>query len=151
MKTQSIGGLKIQPIGLDTATEYVVELARNRRSAQVHLANAYTIALADRDDAYRQILNRGIVFADGKPITWFSHLSRQTPPIRQVRGPQLFLDVLDKGRASGVRHFLLGSTDEVLQRMRNHLVARFSGWKSSACTAPHSVRRLPRKSRTRMR
>lgn len=127
MKTQSIGGLEIQSARLDLAAEYVVELARSRTCTPVHLANAYTIALADRDETYRQLINRGIIFADGKPITWFSRLSRQTPQIRQVRGPQLFLDVLDVGRSSGVRHFLLGSTEEVIESLRGRLAERFAG------------------------
>jgi N-acetylglucosaminyldiphosphoundecaprenol N-acetyl-beta-D-mannosaminyltransferase len=124
---QSIGGLKFRPVGHNAAAEYVVELARTRGCAHIHLANAYTIALADRDEAYRRLINEGVVFADGKPITWFSRLARQRPMIRQVRGPQLFLDVLDIGRPSGVRHFLLGSTDEVLGQMRLSLAERFEG------------------------
>ena len=127
VKTQSIGGLEFQPTGPVEAAAYVVDLARTRRCTHVHLANAYTIALADRDDAYRQLINRGIVFADGKPIAWVSRLTRRTPRIQQVRGPQLFLDVLDFGRSAGVRHFLLGSTDELLERLRSRLAERFEG------------------------
>ena len=124
--TQSIGGLDFQRAGPDAAAKYVVELARTRSCAHVHLANAYTIALADRDDGYRRLINQGVVFADGKPITWFSRLTRQAPQIRQVRGPQFFLDVLDIGRSFGLRHFLLGSTDDVLERMRCRLAERFA-------------------------
>jgi len=127
VQTQWIGGLEFQPTGPNAAAKYLVELAVSRGCAHVHLANAYTISLGDRDDTYRQLLNRGIVFADGKPITWLSRLTGQTPAIRQVRGPQLFLDVLDIGRYSGVRHFLLGSTDERLERMRGRLAERFAG------------------------
>lgn len=125
--TQSIGGLCFQPAGPDAAAEYVVGLARAHSCTHVHLANAYTIALADRDGAYRQLINDGVVFADGKPLTWFSRLTRQTPRIHQVRGPQLFLDVLDIGRSSGVRHFLLGSTHESLERMRSRLTTCLEG------------------------
>jgi N-acetylglucosaminyldiphosphoundecaprenol N-acetyl-beta-D-mannosaminyltransferase len=127
IETQSIGGLEFQPIGPDAAAEYVVELARTRSCAHVHLTNAYTIALADQDGDYRQLLNKGVVFADGRPIIWFSRRTRQTPQIQQVRGLDLFLRVLDIGRSSGVRHFLLGSTDEVLARMRANLSERFEG------------------------
>lgn len=127
MKTQCIGGLEFQLDGPNTAAKHVVALAKTRCCAHVHLANAYTIALADRDDAYRHLINQGVVFADGKPLTWFSRLARQTPRIQQVRGPQLFLDVLDLGRSSGVRHFLLGSTDELLERMGARLAERFEG------------------------
>jgi len=126
-ETQSIGGLEFQPTGPHAAAKYVVELARTRICAHVHLANAYTIALADRDDAYRQLINQGVVFADGRPIIWFSRLARQTPQIQQVRGLDLFFNVLGAGRSSGVRHFLLGSTDEVLARMRARLAEQFEG------------------------
>lgn len=123
--TQSIGGLDFQPTGQNDAARCLIELARSRTAIHVHLANAYTISLADGNDDYRKLINQGLVFADGKPITWFSRLSRQTPRIYQVRGPQLFLDVLDAGRFSGIRHFLLGSTEEVLQRLRASLAERF--------------------------
>jgi len=124
---QTIGGLEFQPTGPNAAAQYVVGLARTHRCVHIHLANAYTVALSDRDDAYRQLINEGVVFADGKPITWISRLAGQTPRIEQVRGPQLFLDVLDAGRSSGLRHFFLGSTDDVLQRMRARLIERFEG------------------------
>lgn len=127
MNTQSMGGLDFQPAGPHAAANYVVELAGDLSCTHVHLANSYTIALADRDDAYRRLINRGVVFADGKPITWLSRLAGQTPRIEQVRGPQLFLDVLDAGRSSGMRHFFLGSTDEVLRKMCARLIARFPG------------------------
>lgn len=126
-KVQSIGGLEFQPGGPDAAARFLIELARTRSCTHVHLANAYTIALADRDHAYRQLINEGVVFADGKPISWLSSLARQTPRIQQVRGPQFFLDVLDIGRSFGVRHFLLGSTDELLERMEVILAERFEG------------------------
>lgn len=127
VNTQSIGGLEFQPTGPSAAARFVVDLAITRSCAHVHLANAYTVALADRDDAYRQLINQGMAFADGKPVTWFSNLLRQTPKIQQVRGPQLFLDVLDVGRSAGVRHFFLGSTEDVLQRMCERLIERFAG------------------------
>ena len=127
VKTQTIGGLQLQPTTPNAAAEYVVALGQSRSRVHIHLANAYTIALADRDEAYRQLINQGVVFADGKPITWFSRLARQTPRIQQVRGPQFFLDVVDVGRSSGTRHFLLGSTDELLERIRVRLAEQFEG------------------------
>lgn len=123
----SIGGLEFQATGPEAATNYVIQLARSRSCMHVHLANAYTIALADRDEYYRELINRGVVFADGRPVTWVSRIARRSAQVQQVRGPQLFLDVLDVGRSSGIRHFLLGSTDELLDKMRTRLAARFPG------------------------
>lgn len=136
LKTQAIGGLEFQPNDPHAAAEYVLGLARTRSRVPIHLANAYTIALADRNETYRQLINQGVVFADGKPITWFSRLARQKPRIQQVRGPQLFLDVLDLGRQFGVRHFFLGSTDEVLERMRVQLTQRLAGVQIAGSFSP---------------
>ena len=135
-RTHAIGGLGFQLTDRNAAAECLVELARTRCCSHVHLANAYTIALADQDDSYRRLLNQGLVFADGKPISWLSRLARQIPRIQQVRGPQLFLDVLDIGRSSGVRHFLLGSTDELLERMRARLAERFEGVEIAGSYSP---------------
>ena len=136
VNTQSIGGLEFQATGPSAAARFVVELALTRSCVHVHLANAYTVSLADRDNAYRQVINQGVAFADGKPVTWFSHLLRQTPQIQQVRGPQLFLDVLDMGRSAGVRHFFLGSTEDVLERMCEHLIERFADLKIVGSFSP---------------
>ena len=61
VNTQSIGGLEFQPTGPSDAARFVVDLALTRSCTHVHLANAYTVALADRDDAYRQIINQPAV------------------------------------------------------------------------------------------
>lgn len=105
-----------------------MEIALEERGRHVHLANAYNIALADKRLDYRQLLSEsGLVFPDGKPIGWVSRLRRQSPRLRQVRGPGLFLDVFDRGRSRGIRHYLLGSTPEVLEALAGNLQSRFPG------------------------
>ncbi|WP_370290231.1 WecB/TagA/CpsF family glycosyltransferase [Cryobacterium sp. TMN-39-2] len=104
----------------------------------VHLANAYTIALADKSAEYRQVLARPAVnFPDGKPIGWVSRLKRHSPRLRQVRGPQLFLDVFDQGRSSGVRHYLLGSTPDVLSQLERRLRELHPGVEIVGTESPH--------------
>lgn len=44
-----------------------------------------------------------------------------------MRGPQLFLDVFDVGRQHGIRHFLLGSSPEVLDRLQDNLLKKYPG------------------------
>ncbi|WP_395940264.1 WecB/TagA/CpsF family glycosyltransferase [Arthrobacter sp. KBS0703] len=106
-------------------------MAKSRRGAaasHVHLVNAYTVSLAAADPAYAQLLTAGSInLPDGKPIALLSRLRRQTPRLHQVRGPQLFLDVFDVGRQYELRHFLLGSSPEVLVRLSNALNASYPG------------------------
>lgn len=104
-------------------------LAPKHAGVHVHLCNAYTLALADTDPALRKVLTRDSVnFPDGKSIVWanrWSHRGADLPSDR-VYGPDLMLDVVDRGRDFGLRHFLLGSTDQVLADLEAALLARFS-------------------------
>jgi N-acetylglucosaminyldiphosphoundecaprenol N-acetyl-beta-D-mannosaminyltransferase len=122
----------------DAAAE-VCRLAVAERTGgrHVHLVNAYTIACADKDPRYRKVLVEGALnLPDGKPLEWVTRALRLDPPLRQVRGPGLLVDVLDVGQAYGVRHFLLGSTPEVLDLMVQEAHARFPGAQIVGCDSP---------------
>lgn len=113
-----------------TAAGHVCKLAQAGRATgtHIHLINAYTVALADRDPTYALVLSDDAVnLPDGKPLSWVSRLRRDETPLTQVRGHRLFLDVFDRGRSVGLKHFLLGSTDEVLSKMTDHLTGRYPG------------------------
>lgn len=98
------------------------------QGSHIHLINAYTVALADRDPSYAKVLsNDSINFPDGKPLSWVSRIRRDKHPLSQVRGHQLFQDVFDTGREHGIKHYLLGSTDDVLAKMTAKLTSQFPG------------------------
>jgi N-acetylglucosaminyldiphosphoundecaprenol N-acetyl-beta-D-mannosaminyltransferase len=110
------------------ASAHVIAVALQRAGVHVHLANAYTVALADRSAEYRDVLAEpALNFPDGKPIGWVSKIKQHSPQLEQVRGPQLFLDVFDEGRQLGIKHFLLGSTPEVLSQLTANLERDFPG------------------------
>jgi N-acetylglucosaminyldiphosphoundecaprenol N-acetyl-beta-D-mannosaminyltransferase len=112
------------------AAEQLCALATNdRRSGKhVHLVNAYTVALADKDPSLAHTLGgESINLPDGRPLTWVSRLRRDDAPLTQIRGKTLFLDVFDRGRAYQLRHYLLGSTEEVLQKLEVNLLSAYPG------------------------
>lgn len=126
--TQWVGPIEFIASNRHEAAQYIVNLARAGTGHHVHLANAYTVALADKSMNYRGVLAQpALIFPDGKPISWISAVRRHSPRLEQVRGPQLFLDTFDKGRRDGVKHFLLGSTPEVLEALETNLRAKFPG------------------------
>ncbi len=101
---------------------------KGNRGRHVHLVNAYCLALADQHSEYKDLLSDGALnFPDGKPLSWISRLRRDDPPLRQVRGPRLFLDTCDVGRQVGLRHYLLGGSDEVLATVVRRLNERYPG------------------------
>ncbi len=95
----------------------------------IHLVNAYTIALADKSAELESLLvsPMALNLPDGKPLSWISSLRRDSPSLQQIRGPKLFLDTFDQGRAYGVKHYLLGSTERVLESLQHELHAQFPG------------------------
>ncbi|WP_413248300.1 WecB/TagA/CpsF family glycosyltransferase [Sinomonas flava] len=96
-------------------------------ATHIHFVNAYTLALADADREYAETLKLGINLPDGRPISIFSRLIGHNPVLNQVRGPEFFLSMFDIGRQFGVRHFLLGSTPRVLDRLQRNLEEKFPG------------------------
>lgn len=127
--TQSIGPLELKVTTPGDAVRALLSMTNeDRRGRHVHLANAYTVALADEDSAYRSTLSGDAInFPDGKHLAVVSRIRRDQPRLQQVRGPQLFLDTFDQGRQRGTRHYLLGSTDEVLGLLQRRLRTEFPG------------------------
>jgi N-acetylglucosaminyldiphosphoundecaprenol N-acetyl-beta-D-mannosaminyltransferase len=98
------------------------------RGSDVHLCNAYTLALADRDPELHGVLNRAALnLPDGQPVVWANKLlHRGTPlPTTRVYGPDLLLQVFGLAQREGLRHYLLGSTPDVLDSMTAELRRRF--------------------------
>jgi N-acetylglucosaminyldiphosphoundecaprenol N-acetyl-beta-D-mannosaminyltransferase len=126
--SQWVGRVEFVSSSPQRACEHILAIVKEGHGRHVHLANAYTVALADQSVDYRDILSvPALNFPDGKPIGWISVLRRHSPRLEQVRGPQLFLDVFDQGRSHGIQHYLLGSTPEVLESLELKLTTRFPG------------------------
>ncbi len=128
----SCARVPITASGPTEAAAWVVQRAvtGGTRGVDVHLCNAYTLALADKQAALRRLLNEaGANFADGQSVVWANRLRHRAaaPPTARVYGPDLFLNVCDAGRRVGLRHYLLGSTSEVLDSLCQALTHRFPG------------------------
>lgn len=119
-----------------TAAQFTVDMVRlPLAGADFHFLNAYSIALADSDAAYLECLtNATFNFPDGKPISILSRL--RSGRLIQVRGPGFFEGVMDIGRKSGVRHYLLGSTQETLEKLQLNLEYRYPGLQIVGATSP---------------
>ncbi len=95
-----------------------------RPGVGAHLCNAWTLACARSDQAYAEVLGRGdLPFPDGTPLVWFARLAGAGSR-RRVYGPDLVLDVVDAGRSSAVRHYLVGGSPETLESFAAALEAR---------------------------
>lgn len=122
----SLAGVPIIGTTPERAVEYV--LGRAAQSADfgeaIHLVNAYTIALALRRPGYGSIIESSHNnFPDGRPLSLVLRVLNKSAC--QIRGPQLFREVINQGQNRGVRHFFLGSTPETLRRLQNEIQLRY--------------------------
>lgn len=125
-----IGPLEAVASTPERAAESLCELATSKSAIghHVHLINAYTVAIADKDPAFATVLSgHSINLPDGKPLTWVSRMRRDAVPLSQVRGLTFMLNVFNQGREHGVRHYLLGSTEDVLRKLESNLLDQFPG------------------------
>ncbi|MDG4864952.1 WecB/TagA/CpsF family glycosyltransferase [Streptomyces sp. T-3] len=121
-------GVPIAALTPPEATAAVVRLAATGAASDVHLCNAYTLALADKDRVLKARLRHATLnLPDGQGVVWANRLVHRdrTLPRERVYGPDLFLDVFRTGQAVGLRHYLLGSTREVLDQLTQELLRRY--------------------------
>jgi N-acetylglucosaminyldiphosphoundecaprenol N-acetyl-beta-D-mannosaminyltransferase len=131
LPVQRLAGIPLVQASLQDAARELCRIAKipdRSHGFSFHLVNAYTIALAHKDQRYADLLTSSSAnFPDGRPLTWWKlHNGRR---LQQIRGPQLFEEVMQIGRESDVRHYLLGSSDETLAKLEASLRARYSGIK----------------------
>ena len=95
----------------------------------VHFANAYTIALADSDARYADLLSQpgSAVFTDGVPVVWVG--KRGYPAVAaswdRVYGPDVMEAVFDVSGPDGPRHYLLGGSPETLAALESVIADRW--------------------------
>jgi N-acetylglucosaminyldiphosphoundecaprenol N-acetyl-beta-D-mannosaminyltransferase len=138
---REVGGVPFVARAPRVAAQDLVEAAAQTgrtRGEHVHLANAYSIAVGHTRPEVAAVLDdpRGWNLPDGKPVTWVSALRGDVGPLRQVRGPQFMLDVIDLGRAVGLRHHLLGGSPETLELLARNLAEMFPGVQIAGADSP---------------
>jgi len=121
-------GVSIDAVPFDQAVNDVL-LARSLATGRsVHLCNAFTLSIAQRDKGFAALLNRGdLNLPDGKPVFWAGRRAGVATMDDRVYGPDLMAAVIDRGRTIELRHYLYGSTQEVLDHLQEALHRSYPG------------------------
>lgn len=113
LRSCQFAGVHVLDVDMSDAVRLVYETATRREPIGVHLCNAHTLTLAGQDADYARLLgHKSLNFADGVPVAWFARMRNGRPRRGPVRGPTLMRRVMEE---PGLRHFLLGGTDEVIE------------------------------------
>jgi N-acetylglucosaminyldiphosphoundecaprenol N-acetyl-beta-D-mannosaminyltransferase len=110
---------------LDSAAATVIERVRSSRGGYSCLCGVHGIVTAQHSPSLMGALREAwLNFPDGAPVAWL--LRRMgAARARRVAGPDLMPRVIDAGQEAGLRHYLYGSTPEVLGRLEERLLERY--------------------------
>lgn len=134
-----VGALNFEVTSLIQAVDRTLEDALSGHGYHVHLANAWSIALADDDGELRDVFADGRNYPDGKPVVWAMQWLRRGYEVSKpgrVYGPTFFEEALKEGVSRGVRHYFLGSTPDTLRQLQANIQARFPGIEIAGVSSP---------------
>lgn len=118
LQTYAVCSVPISVAGTAAAAARIVTAAAHKESLQVHLCNAYTLSLVDRDQSMREaLLDSDLNLADGAPVAWLGRTYGMTGP---VRGAHLVGEVTRRG-SGVVHHYLYGGKEGVAELMAKKL------------------------------
>jgi N-acetylglucosaminyldiphosphoundecaprenol N-acetyl-beta-D-mannosaminyltransferase len=121
-------GVRIDAHQIDTMVEQVLAWSKETTGRAVHLCNAYTLSLALHDESLTALLNNADVnLSDGMPLVWIARRLGLAHMRERVYGPDLMVATIDQGRARGLRHYLYGSTPEVIALLEANLRKQYPG------------------------
>jgi N-acetylglucosaminyldiphosphoundecaprenol N-acetyl-beta-D-mannosaminyltransferase len=111
--------------GLAEAGRNVIERAATGRGGYVCQANAHVLVTGCRDQRVRRALDDAwVVHPDGWPVAWLARRLGMDGAER-IGGGDLMSLVFDLGQASGLTHFLFGSTPAVVRELEVALLQRY--------------------------
>jgi N-acetylglucosaminyldiphosphoundecaprenol N-acetyl-beta-D-mannosaminyltransferase len=116
----AVCGIPITDLDVLAAAKLIIRHAAVGKSFQVHLCNAFTLSLVDRDPLMREaLLAADLNLPDGAPVAWMGRGMSYRGP---VRGPGLVNAVATAG-IGVARHYLWGGKEGVAEGMAEGLRA----------------------------
>jgi N-acetylglucosaminyldiphosphoundecaprenol N-acetyl-beta-D-mannosaminyltransferase len=136
LKRVNVLGVGISVLNLQTALDAIADAVRGRRKGYICVRDAHGVMLAQKDEAFRRILNEAFLCTpDGMPMVWMGRL-RGHREMSRVYGPDLMLEVCAWSEKNACRHFFYGGTPGVAGELRDKLTARFPKLQIAGCYTP---------------
>jgi exopolysaccharide biosynthesis WecB/TagA/CpsF family protein len=121
-------GVNVSAVDYDMALEYVMDAAKARRGMCVtHLAVHGLMEGSANPDLRAKLNGFDIVAPDGQPVRIALNLVYGTTLKDRCYGPEFTLRVCERAAKDGVGVYLYGSREEVVNAMRNNLIAKYPG------------------------
>lgn len=115
-------GVGINPLNLDSATDTILE-ASNKPGFQgyVTVTGVHGVMESQRDPELKSIHRKSFLSVpDGMPMVWVGKLNG-FENISRVYGPDLMLQIISRSTHSGLKHYLFGGGDGVVEKLSRKL------------------------------
>jgi N-acetylglucosaminyldiphosphoundecaprenol N-acetyl-beta-D-mannosaminyltransferase len=134
---------------LEAAAATVAQRAGSGAAGYACLGSVHSLVTAVHDPSLRRALDDAwLVFPDGYPVAWLERRGGASNAMR-IAGADLMARVFDHGQQLGLRHYLYGSTAEVLDRLASRLLSRFpEAIICGRCSPPFAAPSAPELTRT---
>lgn len=129
-------GVRVSAVNMTSAVGSILTAISNGRKGYVCLRDVHGVVRCQNNEQLQAAHNRAfLVTPDGMPLVWALKAAGHRTADR-VYGPDLMLELFDKGRSAGIRHFLYGTTPEVLEKLAARLSAAYPGAQIVGTYAP---------------
>lgn len=127
LKRELIFGIPYVVGDLSAASDELVALAgRAERPYLVAHSDVHVLTRILGEEVYGcGVRTFDYICPDGMPIVWL--MRRKGAAAHRLYGPDVMEWMWDRGQAAGVRHFLLGGTEEACELLQKRLGDRFPG------------------------
>ena len=111
-----IGKTYISCTNIIDAKERIVQAVEKGQNTYICVSNPRTVTYATKHDDYRVVMaNSFMNLPDAEPMQWAARLWG-LKDVERTMGPLIFKEMLSEPQ-NGLRHFLLGDTDETLEKI----------------------------------
>jgi N-acetylglucosaminyldiphosphoundecaprenol N-acetyl-beta-D-mannosaminyltransferase len=132
----NILGVGVNAIDMPQAIDLVTSAVDQGQKGYVCVTGVHGIMEAQKDVAFRGILNRSLLTTpDGMPTVWVGRLKAYSR-MRRVYGPDFMLNVCSASVQKGYTHFLYGGVDGVADQLKSELIKKFPGLKIVGTQTP---------------
>lgn len=129
-------GVRVSAVNMTSAVACILEAIAAGRRGYVCLRDVHGVVRCQNNTDLQRAHNRAfLVTPDGMPLVWALRAAGHDTADR-VYGPDLMLALFDEGRKAGLRHFLYGTTPEVLEKLAARLLAAYPGAEIVGSYAP---------------
>ncbi len=130
-------GVQVSATTYDEATDFILQSARQGRSAVVSAHAVHAVVTSSDDPELLATVNRfDIITPDGQPVRWALNALHRTGLRDRVWGPELMLRVCRGAAREDVPIFLYGSSPEVLALLGANLKSWCPGIQIAGCHSP---------------